>query len=102
MLNFFLFKNYFFKILQSGLYLDFFFKKLSENFIRNFLIYSSNFLGEKYIIEYLTKKLVENIIFSLSNNINFYYINYNFFFLHLLSVILYFFSFINICYIFIL
>lgn len=47
------------KFIQSGFYLDFFFKKNLEVFIRNLLIYSSQFFGEKYIIEVLVKKPTE-------------------------------------------
>jgi hypothetical protein len=39
----------FFRFIQSGLYLDFFLKKLVELFVKNFFIYAAQFLGEKYI-----------------------------------------------------
>ena len=42
---------------QSGFYFDFFFKKLTEIFIRNFFIYGAQFFGEKYLIEVLTRKV---------------------------------------------
>lgn len=51
---------------QSGFYFDFIFKKLAEVFIRNIFIYSAMFLGEKYMIEHLTKKVVDTFIFSSS------------------------------------
>ena len=50
--------------LQSGLYIDFFIKKLGEVFVKNFLVYTSNYFGEKYFIEVLTKKLIDNLVFK--------------------------------------
>jgi hypothetical protein len=38
-------------------------KKLAEIFIRNIFIYASLFFGEKYMIEHLTKKVVDSFIF---------------------------------------
>lgn len=46
-------------LIQSGFYLDFFLKKNLEVFIRNLLIYTAQFFGEKYIIEVLIKKPLE-------------------------------------------
>jgi hypothetical protein len=49
---------------QSGFYIDFFFKKIIEIFIRNIFIYASLFFGEKYMIEYITKKTIDAFIFN--------------------------------------
>jgi len=49
---------------QSGFYFDFIFKKLGEVFIRNFFIFSALFFGEKYMIEHLTKRIVDSFIFN--------------------------------------
>ena len=57
-------KNKWFGKAQSGFYIDFIFKKLVEVFIRNVFIYASLFFGEKYMIEHLTKKVVDNFIYS--------------------------------------
>ena len=46
---------------QSGFYIDFIFKKFAEIFIRNVFIFGALFFGEKYMIEYLTKKIVHQI-----------------------------------------
>ena len=51
------FKKSFYIKAKSGFYFDFFLKKLLEVLIRNFLIYSALFFGEKFLIEILTKKL---------------------------------------------
>ena len=58
MFNFF-FSFEFHRLCQSGFYLDFFLKKISEIFVKNIFIYSAQFTGEKYMIEELTKKVFE-------------------------------------------
>lgn len=60
----------FFKFIQSGFYIDFIIKKLIEIPLRNILIYSSIFFGEKYIIEFFTKKIIDKFTFN-NNNILF-------------------------------
>jgi hypothetical protein len=40
------------------------FKKFAEIFIRNVFVYASLFFGEKYMIEHLTKKVVDSFIFN--------------------------------------
>ena len=47
--------------MQSGMYLDYIVKKLSEMFVRNVFIYSSVFFGEKFIIEFISKKTIDNV-----------------------------------------
>lgn len=59
----------FHRFCQSGCYFDFFYKKLSEVFVRNVFIYAAQFLGEKYMIEVLTKKIVDNSIFVINRYI---------------------------------
>ena len=49
---------------QSGFYIDFFFKKMVEVFIRNVFVYAALFFGEKYMIEQLTKKTVDSFVFN--------------------------------------
>lgn len=56
----------FFRFIQCGLYMDFILKNFAEIFIKNFLVYSSIFFGEKFLIEFLTKKIIDNIIFSFN------------------------------------
>ena len=60
MLKFMGIKIQFFKFIQNGFYLDFFIKKLAEIFVRNYFIYTAQFFGEKYIIEFLTKKTIDS------------------------------------------
>jgi hypothetical protein len=57
--------------MQSGLYVDYVIKKLSEIFIKNIFIYSSIFFGEKFIIEFLSKKILNNFTFV----VNSYFLN---------------------------
>lgn len=45
----------FYRFVQSGFYLDFLFKKISEVVVRNLYVYSAQFFGEKFIIEVCTK-----------------------------------------------
>lgn len=78
---------YFFKNLnffKSGFYFDFFIKKITEIFIKNFLINGSFFFAEKFIIEFLTKKSVDNLMFFLNkiylNSFNFNQLFYLFIF----------------------
>jgi len=64
MLYSYLFKYRFIIFIQSGLYFDFFIKKLGEVFVKNFMVYTSNYFGEKYFIEVLTKKIIDNLVFK--------------------------------------
>jgi len=57
-----MFKPKYIMFLQSGLYFDFFIKKVGETFIKNFMVLTPLFFGEKYLIEVLTKKIVENFL----------------------------------------
>lgn len=83
-----LIKFKFFKFVQSGFYMDFIIKKLSEMFIRNVFIYSSIFFGEKYMIEYLTKKTIDSFIFN-SNKFNLLNLIESKYFLQIISIIIY-------------
>lgn len=78
------------------MYVDFFLKKIIESYVRNSLIYSAQFFGEKYIIEYLTKKIIDSVIFN-SNKI-FFLIDliYSYYFIQIVSIILYFITILNI------
>ena len=91
----------FFKFVQSGLYIDFILKQFCEVFIRNFFIYTPLFFGEKFIIEYLTKKTVDSFIFNFNTLFNYLDLDYSYFFIQLISIFLYTFSIINLIYFFI-
>lgn len=96
MLKFFIFEFKFFRFIQTGFYLDFIIKKFIEIFVKNYFVYTSNFFGEKYIIEYLTKKIIESWIFN-SNKCFFFFELFNSqFFVQFLSFIFFFFSFLFI------
>lgn len=64
MLSFYFFTFTFFREVQSGFYIDFFLKKICEVFLRNVFVYTALFFGEKYMIEVLTKKVVDSFIFN--------------------------------------
>lgn len=86
----------FHRYIQSGFYLDFIVKKLSEIFIRNVLIYSSIFFGEKFIIEYVTKKIIDSYVFNYNKDFYTHNLNYLFYFSQIISFIFYIFFIVNI------
>lgn len=47
--------------MQSGMYVDYIIKKINEMLVRNVLIYSSVFFGEKFIIEFISKKTIDSV-----------------------------------------
>lgn len=81
MLSNWFFTNFFYYFLQNGAYLDFITKKISEIFIRNFLIYGAQFFGEKYLIEFFTKLIFRNffLFFSRLTEYSFYFLESFFF-----------------------
>ena len=88
----------FHRFCQSGCYFDFFFKKFSEVFIRNVFVYSSQFLGEKYMIEILTKKIIDKTIFNFNKFIGWNNLKYFNFFFNFLIILFYFIAFFNLMY----
>lgn len=85
MLRFNFFSWEIFRAFQCGFYVDFLFKKIIEIFIRNYLIYSSIFFAEKYLIEFFTKKLIEYSFFNLSKIFGFLNLTYFHYFIQLIS-----------------
>lgn len=85
---------------QSGFYVDFFIKKLSEVFIRNVFVYAALFFGEKYIIEQLTKKIIHNFIFNSNKILGWTSLNFMWFFYITICVVLYSILTINIIFLF--
>jgi hypothetical protein len=68
-------------LFNLGFLFDFFIKKILEFFIKHIFVYLSLFFAEKFLIEYITKKNIELIIFFLNKNHNFFYFTFlNFFF----------------------
>lgn len=47
--------------MQSGMYVDYIIKQFTEMFVRNVFIYSSIFFGEKFIIEFISKKTIDSL-----------------------------------------
>ena len=90
----------FIRFCQSGCYFDFFYKKISDVFVRNIFVYAAQFFGEKYMIEVLTKKFIDRSIFYLNkfNGIN--RLKYFYFFFQFINFIFYFVSIVNILFIF--
>lgn len=86
----------FLRFVQSGLYIDFFLKKIIEIFVRNFLIYASIFFGEKYIIEVLTKKIIDSTIFSINKKFSLMDLFYSYYFIQLVGLFIYSITLINL------
>jgi hypothetical protein len=85
---------------QSGLYVDFFIKKIGEVFIKNFMVLTPLFFGEKYLIEVLTKKIVENFLFRFNKFIGLSSLTFFNFFYIFLILVFNMVTFINFFYIF--
>ena len=100
MLYFSYFTFNFYKFLQAGCYLDFFFKKIFETFLRNFLICTSHYFGEKYFIEVLTKKIIDKFIYNSNLFLGYTELSFTFYFLQIISLLLYLISFGNIFFFF--
>lgn len=90
----------FHRFCQSGFYFDFFYKKFSEVFVRNVFVYAAQFFGEKYMIEVLTKKVIDRVIFNTNKLIGWNKLFYSWFFIQFLSFIFYTFCFFNFIYYF--
>jgi len=86
----------FIRFCQSGCYFDFFYKKLSEIFVKNIFIYTSQFFGEKYMIEVFTKKIIDKSIFMINKNIGWTKLRYSIFFIQFVTTLFYFLGLINL------
>lgn len=89
MLKSFFLSFHFHRFSQSGFYIDFFVKKFSEVFVRNIFIYASQFLGEKYLIEELTKKIFDRTLWRLNKYLGLNKLFYSLFFVQIISVLFY-------------
>ena len=69
------YKNELLKTIRDGFYVDSFTKKYLENLIRKVCIYSGVLFGEKYLMETLGPKLIDNIIWSSKNIFHFEHIS---------------------------
>ena len=85
---------------QSGFFIDFFLKKLSDLFIRNIFIFSSLFFGEKYMVEKITRKIVDSFLFKSNKLFSFTILGYRLYIYIILTFIVYLLLFINIALIF--
>jgi hypothetical protein len=99
MLKTFVISHDFNRFCQSGFYFDFFYKKLSEVFIRNVFVYTAQFLGEKYMIEVLTKKIFDSLVFNTNKIIGLKKLNYSLFFMSIITFLAYCLLLINLFFI---
>lgn len=86
----------FHRFCQSGCYFDFFYKKVSDVFVRNVFVYTSQFFAEKYMIEVLTKKIIDKSIFNTNKVFGFTRLHYFTFFIQIIYVLFYFLGFFNL------
>lgn len=86
----------FIRFVQSGLYVDFFIKKISEIWIKNTFIFTAQFFGEKYLIEYLTKKIIDSSIYFFNKSVNINNFYYNLYFIQFITFFFYFLCLINL------
>lgn len=80
-----LFTFYFFRFVQTGLYVDFFLKKIIEIFVKNYLVLTAQFFGEKYMIEFLTKKVIDSWFFNNNKFFGFFEFTNSLFFVQFVS-----------------
>ena len=80
------------RFFQTGLYLDFFLKKIVEVFVKNYLVLTAQYFGEKYIIEFLTKKVIDSWFFNINRVFGYFEYFLSFFFLQFLSFLFLFFA----------
>lgn len=81
---------------QSGWFLDFFLKKNVEIFVRNVFLYLGQFFAEKYMIEFLTKKIFNFCIFFFNRYLGWIKLEYVNFFLQFLIFFFYVVLFFNV------
>jgi hypothetical protein len=90
----------FINFFQSGFYLDYFIKKLVETLSRSLLVWAATFFGEKFFVEYLTKKSMDSMV-SWANLFTFNRENYSsLFFLQVTTFSFYVFLIVEILYLF--
>lgn len=90
----------FLRFSQSGMFIDFIVKQFTEYLVRNWLIYTALFFGEKYVIEYLTKKTIDSYVFNSNRLFLVYNLSYQVFMKMTVSFIFYFIFFILIIFCF--
>jgi len=81
---------------QAGFFIDFVLKKLVDVFVRNVFIFGALFFGEKYMIEYITKRIVDNLIFVSNKRLGFTNLNYGTFFITFVGLLFYVLGFLNL------
>lgn len=87
-----LFTFNFFRFVQTGLYVDFFIKKIIELFVKNYLVLTAQFFGEKYMIEFLTKKIIDSWFFNNNKLFGFFEFTSSTFFVQFISFLFLFLS----------
>jgi len=94
-----LFNFRFLNFFKSGFYIDYIIKKAVEAVVKHLFIFSSFFFAEKYLIEFLTKKSVDNLMLKL-NSFAIEEFNFNTFFSLFIFFFLYTFFFLEVFFLF--
>jgi hypothetical protein len=94
MLKNLIFKFQFFRFIQTGLFIDFFLKKLIEIFVKNYLVLTAQFFGEKYVIEIITKKIIDSWFFNNNKFFGLFELFNSSFFVQFISFAFFFLSFL--------
>lgn len=55
--------------MQSGCYVDYLIKQLAEMVVRNVFVYAALFFGEKFIVEFCSKKVIDNLITDINTHL---------------------------------
>ena len=98
MLTIFFLEMEMYNFIQCGLYLDYILKKVSELFTNNILVYTGIFFCEKFLVEFITKKIFDNT-FSVAKLFASTTFFFDSFFSQVLIILFYSIFFIEVCYI---
>jgi hypothetical protein len=69
MLYLFTLSRRFINFMQSGCYVDYIIKKITETLVKNVFIYAALFFGEKFVIEFISKKSVDSAVLFVKTKV---------------------------------
>lgn len=99
-MNTYFLSNNFLKCVKNNLYIDYFVKKITEIFLKNYLVLTPMFFGEKYLIEIFTKKFTNTLLFNFFNIFKYKNYSNSYFFSNILTLFFYFLFICNLFYLF--
>jgi hypothetical protein len=74
-------------------------KKLADVFVRNIFVYTAQFFGEKYMIEVLTKKVIDKSIYITNKYVGLNKLKYFTFFIQFVTILFYILGLFNLLFI---